>query len=227
MSDLRTLSFIAIEERLAPELQADVAKKASATPNVYVAAPIDAKLQDACVLSEIRTRQMRLLYAILERWPKVDPNRLEPAARYAIAALFFGDSLPPATRDAALAVFDTNVEQIDNLIDARQTVATHQPSQQTCESVEPKTTYAVSPPTYPEEARLKRETGIVSVKRTLDSHGFVAAAQLFASSMKPKDDYGLIPTAILSAATSDYLPGRSQCHTIGGSYVFRVDFAAR
>lgn len=125
VSDLRTLSFIAIEERLAPELQADVAKKASATPNVYVAAPIDAKLQDACVLSEIRTRQMRLLYAILERWPKVDPNRLEPAARYAIAALFFGDSLPPATRDAALAVFDTNVEQIDNLIDARQTVATH------------------------------------------------------------------------------------------------------
>jgi hypothetical protein len=226
IDDPRTLAFIAIEERLPAKLQADVAKKASADPSIAVEGAIDSHLSDPCTLAEIRTRETRLLYVLSERWPNEDAGAFEKGARYAIAALFLGDSISPVTRDAALAVFDTNMQEIDTLIRARESPPAPAPSQQTCESEPPQTTYAVSP-TYPEEARLARETGTVSVMVMLDTHGFVRLARYYSSAVKTADDHGLIPSAIISAAASDYLPENVGCRRVAGTYLFRVDYSAR
>ncbi len=79
------------------------------------------------------------------------------------------------------------------------------------------------PPVYPETARQRHESGSAIIKVMLAPDGHVVSTSVFRSS----DSIGLDAAAGTAAAQSTYQAEVWKCKPIGGSYMFRADFAHR
>jgi len=80
---------------------------------------------------------------------------------------------------------------------------------------------SVQPPNYPDDVRkLNLKSMQLAVDVTIDAEGNITATKL----EKPSGYPSLDAAALDSARKSTFVPGRRECHPVGGTYVFTVDF---
>jgi len=116
IDDARTLAFMSFVENIAPKDRGAVDKRANAPVAKETTEAFGAVLANSCDATEVDYRTIRLVYMLATRWSVDEALDDQSAAHNAVAALYSGDRLSPSTRDAALAIFDTSIDQLDAML---------------------------------------------------------------------------------------------------------------
>jgi hypothetical protein len=231
IDDVRTLAFLSFVENIAPKDRTAVDKRAKAPVAKETTDAFGTALANSCDATEVDYRTIRLVYMLASRWTVDEALANQAAARNAIAALFLGDRIAPAARDAALAVFGTSIAGLDALparASAMPTPSPAAPGAIACDlPINSKALFAKSPE-YPQDAMALGVTGSVQVVVDLDEHGYVRSAKFYNGKFKPDGASGtdLVSASLTAAGSSDYAPEFVRCKPVAGRYIFRAHFTS-
>jgi outer membrane biosynthesis protein TonB len=178
-----------------------------------------------CSDAIVANAQARMAAAISLVWGlsnDADANRMSDRIGIVAAAIAARHTLDATLVDGLVAPFGTSLAMLDAPVPAA-------PAGAACAAPDADAkTVRVTEPSYPGIARVAQTAGMVRIKVQIDSDGDVVSAIVY------NDDLGgrtgasaLRESAVLSAATSVYVPETKGCAAVAGAYLFRADFRRR
>ncbi len=234
IDDARTLAFLSFVTNLTSADRLNVVARVTHTKADLSSTEFDRALAVDCGFAPVVYAAARLEYVLAKRWSAREALDLQDSIRLSLAALEVGDRVSRASRDAALAVFGTTLEELDTLI-ARTAIppaigASQSSGAPGCaqKPIDARAFVQIAPD-YPSYAKVVGVSGQVQVEVELDVHGYVRSATLFKKMLSPSDAEGadLVSASILAAGASSYTPQFVNCKPQAGTYLFRAFFDIR